>query len=218
MIRTDDAITGDIIAAFAASPDIHETSIRVHTERGWARLEGVVDTLQETAAAERVAREVPGVVSVENDLIISSDGSISDLKIERGVGDHLVAAGLANVGARVEAGTAFLMGVVPSLAIEQRAIEKAGAVRGVRDVVSELEIAAGEPIDDTTLANDVAEALSDEPRLWVMNLHVAAENGLVMLAGEVPKRWQVRVAGSVAEAVPGVRYVKNRMKVRKIAP
>lgn len=215
MINSDDATTGSVIAALAASPEVSAVNLRVRTTRGWIRLEGTVDTLAEKAAAADIAEHVPGVVSVENDLVVSSDGSVADLEIERAVADRLVGEHLANVGVRTQAGTAFVMGVVPSLAVEQRVIDVASAVKGVRAVVSELEIAAGEPVDDVTLANDVAEALSDDARLEVMDLHVQVKDGSVLLAGKVTSRDQLGIATAVAEAVPGVQYVESRMRVRR---
>jgi len=214
--RNDESITGDVIAALAASPRVRATEVRVHTERGWVRLNGVVATLAERDAAEQIAARVPGVVSVENDLVISSDGTTPDIEIEQEAADRLAGENLTNVGARVQAGTAFLMGVVPSLAVKERAIAAASAVKGVRDVVSELEIAAGEPVDDVTLANDAAEALSDDPRLDVMNLEVQASDGSLLLIGEVGRSRQIGLATQIAESVPGVQYVENRMKVRKL--
>lgn len=212
---SDEAITGDVIAALAASPRVRATEVRVHTERGWVRLNGVVGTLAERTAAEEIAARVPGVLSVENDLVVSSDGTIPDLEIEREAADRLARENLANVGARAEAGTAFLMGVVPSLAVEQQAIAAASAVKGVRDVISELEIAAGEPVDDVTLANDAAEALSDDPRLDVTNLKVQASDGSLLLIGEVGHSRQIGLATQIAKSVPGVQYVETRLKVRK---
>ncbi|HUV05317.1 MAG TPA: BON domain-containing protein [Armatimonadota bacterium] len=217
MNRTsDEAITGDVVAALAASPRVRATEVRVHTDRGWVRLEGVVGTLAERNAAEEIAARIPGVLSVENDLVVSSDGTISDLEIEEEAANRLAKENLVNVGVRAEAGTAFLMGVVTSLAAKEQAVAAASTVRGVRDVISELEIAAGEPVDDVTLANDVAEALSDDARIDVMNLEVQASDGSLLLTGEVTHSRQLEIATQVAESVPGVNYVENRMKVRKV--
>lgn len=212
----DEELTGDVIAALAAGTRVRATDIRVRTLQGAVRLEGIVDTLEEKAAAEETAAGVPGVRRVENDLAVSSNGTISDLQIERCVADRLVREGLAEVGARVEAGTAFLMGVIPSRAIENKALEVASGARGVRSVISELSIAAGKPVDDIRLAGDVAEALSDDPRIEAMDLEVASEDGAVTLTGLVTGDHQVSVATEIAEAVPGVQSVQNRLSVRKL--
>lgn len=209
----DEAIVGQVTAALAESPEVHSTEIRVHAESGWVRLTGVVDTLREREIAENLARRVHGVVTVENNLSVSSDKAVSDREIEETINDRLAAAGLPEVGAKVEAGSAVLMGVVPTLARKRQAIDIAGSIKGVREVISQLEIAAGEPIDDLTLADDVAEALSDDPRIDLTDLRVQAKDGHVHIDGDVPAQWQWELATNIVENVPGVKDVENHLTV-----
>lgn len=214
MIGTnDDAITGDVIAAFGASPDVQATEILVFTHVGRVRLQGIVATLEEKEMAEEIALLIKGVLGVVNNITVSANETISNLEIQRDVTRRLTDAGLTQVGARVEVGVAFLMGVIPSLAVKNQAMEVAAGVEGVRDVISELEIAAGEPVDDIKLGDDVAEAISDDPRLTVFDLSVQAEDGLILLNGEVDIEYQRDIAAAVAEAVPGAQHIDNRIRV-----
>lgn len=214
----DEAITGDVIAALSASPNVNSTKIRVHTNNRRVFLQGVVDTLEESVLACEIARRINKVSEVENDLTVTANRTISDLEITRQVNDLLVQAGLAGIGAKVEAGNAFLMGVVPSMAVSSRAIDVARHAKGVRGVISELEIAAGEPVDDITLANDVTEALSDDMRVDTMDLEVRATDGSISIHGEVTDHKQIMIATSIAEDVPGVKEVENHLKVRELIP
>jgi len=209
----DEAIVGQVTAALAESPDVHSTEIRVHAASRWVRLTGVVATLKERHVAEEIARRVPGVVGVENDLSISSDKSITDQQIEQIISDCYAAAGLSEVGVKVDAGTAVLMGIVPTLAKKKLAVDVARSIKGVREVISQLEIAAGEPIDDLGLADDVAEALSDDPRIDLIDLRVWAKDGHVHIDGDVPAGWQRGLATTVAENVPGVKGVENHLTI-----
>lgn len=209
----DEAITGGIIAALGASPKVNEMEIRVHTVNGRVLIQGIVDSLKEKMEAGRIARGISDVQSVENDLTVSANEEISDLEIQRCAQDLLDKAGLAGIGVRANAGTLFLMGVIPSLEVKERAIDVVANTEGARDVISELEIAAGEPVDDITLANDVAEALSDDPGMYTVDLEVRADNGCIHIEGEVPNEDQVELASTIAEAVPGVNCVQNRIKV-----
>ena len=213
--RSDEEITGEIVSAFAADPDIHAVEMRVHTQDGAVHLQGVVETLDEKTAAERAALRIPGVRRVENDLTISADRDLSDAEIERAARDALDAGDLAFVGVRVEAGSAFLMGVARSEAVVDRAMEVVALVSGVRGVYSEIEIAAGEPIDNIGLANDIAEALSDDPRLDFLDLQVRCDEGHVVLTGFILNEDQFDAATEVAESVPGVRSVENRMVLQE---
>jgi len=211
MNRSDDAITGDVIAALGASPRVHAAELFVRTKSGWVRLEGVVGTLEEKEAAEQIAADVARVAGVENDLVISADRDVSDLQIAEELNAD---PDLTGIGAKVNGGTAFLMGKVPSLAVKSKAIDVAGGVKGVRQVISELGIAAGEPVDDITLANDVAEALSDDPEIDLLDLDVKAVDGSVLITGEVPSERHLDLISRRAAAVPGVQYLENRVKVR----
>jgi len=217
MTRSDDEITGEINATFAASSDIHAIEIRVHTHEGRVRLEGVVENLEEKTLAGEAAIEVSGVKSLQNDLTTSADRSLSDQEIECAAQDTLTNAGLDAIGVRVEAGSAFVMGKVTNEATRKQAMQVVSGVAGIRGVYSELEIAAGKPVDDIGLGNDVAEALSDDPRLEFLDLEVRAEEGHVVISGYIPDHRQLEIATSIAESVPGVRSVENRMVVQELS-
>jgi hyperosmotically inducible periplasmic protein len=209
----DDEISGDINAAFAASPRIHSTEIRVRTIDGRVLLRGVVETLEEKLASEETAARVRGVRAIENDLTVSADKDLSVLRIERMAQRALDDAGLAEIGVRVEAGNAFLMGHIRDIAIEDRARDVVAQVEGVRDVLSELVVAAGEPLDDITLADFVAEALSDDRRIVFYKLEVRSDEGHVTIIGDVDSPDQTEIVTQVAESVPGVKSVENLMTV-----
>ena len=213
--QNDGAITGDVIAALAASPDVNAMNIRVHTNAGHVTLVGVVDTLDEKTAACEIALRVRGVKEIENHLVVAADRAVTNLELQREEEEQLAEEGPQGVGARVNEGTAFLEGVVRSVGDEKRAIDVAGSVQGVREVVSDLQIAAGRPRDDIGLANDVAEALSDDPRLEILHMEIRAEDGVVGISGEVMTERQKPMATEVAESVPGVKKVENHLKLRK---
>jgi osmotically-inducible protein OsmY len=212
----DEAITGDVIAALAASPDVRATGMRVHTAQGHVRLVGVVDTIDQKTTATQIALHVPGVKAVESDLAVASDGDISNLELQREEEEQFAEEGLS-AGARVNEGTVFLEGVVQSVGDEKKAIEVAGSVQGVREVVSDLQIAARRPRDDIGLVDDVAEALSNDPRLEILRLEVRSKDGEVSLYGEVRDSDQKSIATGVAESVPGVKRVENHLKLHKPA-
>ena len=73
MIQTDDdAITGDVIAAFGTSPDVQAMEILVFTHGGRVRLQGIVATLEEKETAEEITLHIKGVLGVENDITVSA--------------------------------------------------------------------------------------------------------------------------------------------------
>lgn len=68
----DDAtITTQVKARFAQSPDVAVTSISVETLNGVVMLSGFTSSASEKRAAEELAEDVEGVVSVKNEISVS---------------------------------------------------------------------------------------------------------------------------------------------------
>ncbi len=212
---SDEAIKGDVIAALGIEPQVHEENIRVRVENGFVWLVGVVSTLEEKDIASQVVCGVAGVNGIENGLTVTTEGNISDLELQFSVNDLLTKNGLAGVGAKVEAGNVFLMGVIPDIAVEDRARQIAEEVTGIRSVISDLHIAAGEPVDNIKLSNNVAEALSKNPKIDFRDLHVVSDEGNVTIMGRVPSVGQLGLVTSVAESIPGVKKLNNCMVIEE---
>jgi osmotically-inducible protein OsmY len=215
--KSDEEILGAIRNAWSLNPAVHESNLRVDVINGYARLTGVVGNMAEKLAAANDAFGTEGVLGVENRLVISADKELSDLEIERAASDLLEQNGLAYIGARVEAGNVFLQGVVESLAIGRQAVQLAESVKGVRGIYSELSIAAGEPVDDIKLANNVTEALSLNPSLSFTDLRVCASEGTVEISGGLRNEEQQKIAAETAMAVPGVQKLQNCTEIRRAA-
>ncbi|HXS42338.1 MAG TPA: BON domain-containing protein [Stellaceae bacterium] len=66
----DSAITAKVKTAILQDPALKVLQIDVTTRKDVVQLSGFVDTPQMVARAGRVAGDVAGVVSVENDLIV----------------------------------------------------------------------------------------------------------------------------------------------------
>ena len=69
-------------------------------------------------------------------------------------------------------------------------------------------------VDDTTLTGKVKTALLRERDLKSMDVHVASDNGRVLLSGWVANDAQRRKAIAVASHVQGVKEVKDGMSVK----
>jgi len=71
----------------------------------------------------------------------------------------------------------------------------------------------GEYVDDAAITAKVKAAILDQPDLKSFDFHVATFNGMVYLWGVVASRSQIDEAVEVARGVPGVKSVKNDMRV-----
>ena len=69
----DAAITTKVKAAMAQDPGVKALEVKVDTHRGAVQLSGWVNTAEEKARAEQIAKAVPGVVSVENKVTLKTD-------------------------------------------------------------------------------------------------------------------------------------------------
>ncbi|MCS6964175.1 BON domain-containing protein [Thermoflexus sp.] len=112
--------------------------IRVDARDGRVILEGVVPSTAMKRMAEILARSIPGVREVQNDLV-------ADPEIEAELGLRLAAdPELSSPQARVLAtsvqGDVTLAGWVPNEAARQRAEQIARSIRGVRNVVNNLQV------------------------------------------------------------------------------
>lgn len=207
----------DAIRLLEDDPGLRAYDINVGVKDGLIHLMGVVDTLSEKRRAEELAGRVPGSRGVENGLTISTDGAVTDDDIAFEVAEELEADLRVNereVSAQVKDGTVILRGKVDAAAVEAAAIDAATKARGVKEVVSQLEV-GDDTIDDATLTNRVAAALAGIPQLRTQSVQARARRGLVRLSGAVSDPQLVQTAESVAAGVSGVRRVKNELKVEK---
>lgn len=69
----DMAVSTKVKAAFAQDPGVKAIEVKVETYKGTVQLAGWVNTLEEKARAEQIAKGVPGVKTVENKIIVKTE-------------------------------------------------------------------------------------------------------------------------------------------------
>ncbi|MDW9677667.1 BON domain-containing protein [Sinorhizobium meliloti] len=67
---------------------------------------------------------------------------------------------------------------------------------------------------DARIQEDVSDRLSDEGMLDASDIAVSVTNGEVQLSGLVDSKWAKRRAEDCAEAVSGVKQVRNNLRIR----
>ena len=72
----------------------------------------------------------------------------------------------------------------------------------------------GQYVDDTAITTKVKSAILNEPSLKVLKINVETYKSVVQLSGFADTRADMDKATDVARAVPGVRSVKNDMRVK----
>lgn len=149
--RIDDAaITANIKARLVADPTLKATEINVKTFKGETQLSGFVSEPGDKARAVALAREVPGVVAVENQMRVkdSAPSTVGTYIDDAAVTAKVKSALLADAGAQAFAevkvetfhGVAQLSGFVSNPGDKRRAVDIARGVSGVSSVKDDMSI------------------------------------------------------------------------------
>jgi len=212
----DEEIAGAVRGALSHDSLLGQDDLEVNVQDGVVLLSGTVKSAADRAAAENDAH-VSGVTRVENRLTVVA-GEATDRDLESAVADRLAKRpSLARgVGSQVRNGRAILSGRVDDLAAAQEAINTAAQVPGVFAVEDEITVSAPGreapfDLDDATLHGEIALAL-DVAMLDIVGREVSVKNGVVTLGGLAPEDQGPR-AESVAAGVPGVRQVRNEIRL-----
>ena len=72
----------------------------------------------------------------------------------------------------------------------------------------------GEYVDDSVITAKVKAAIFNEPSLKSAEINVETFKGVVQLSGFVSSSSEISKAAEVARGVPGVKSVKNDMRVK----
>lgn len=72
----------------------------------------------------------------------------------------------------------------------------------------------GEYVDDSVTTGKVKAAILDDPSLSSAEINVETFKGVVQLSGFVNSRADINKAASVARSIPGVKSVKNDMRLK----
>ncbi|MCI3952555.1 MAG: hypothetical protein K0R53_2053 [Burkholderiales bacterium] len=132
--------------------------------------------------------------------------------------------------------TVILEGEVGHPAAKKLALEKAGAVPGVRGIVDRLRVAPGERKGDGAIRNSLSTRLLQESEFrtcsvrlrtkgrietlreattdWGGDIEISVEDGVIALDGRVLSLSHKRAAGVLAWWTPGCRDVLNSLDVQ----
>lgn len=141
----------------------------------------------------------------------------SDLELAAIV-EERVARDLPNaIQVAASGGVITLRGVVAHLPAARRAIDTATRVREVRGVIDAIDVLPGAR-PDATIEREIADQLATHAALDSLALAVVAEDGAVVLGGDVRSLAEAALVIEAAEAVRGVRSVTSALRIAPRAP
>jgi hyperosmotically inducible protein len=125
-----------------------------------------------------------------------------------------------DVSVKTQKGVITLRGKVENEAARQAAEEIALNIKGQKKVVNQLTVvpkAARKVVDrqDDQIVKDVEKGIKNDARLKKATIDVRADKGIVTLTGKAPSLETSVRASEVTRRVPGVRAVRNEVKIEK---
>lgn len=152
--NVDKALQREVQALIDKTNGLKDYGIKAQVQNREVHLMGLVDTLHERRQLHELVSRVAGIRTIENGVTISTDGQINDGEVTAEVYEELQNNGvnLKNIGAESFGGKVILKGRSESREEVENAIEAATRARGVRNVISEVELVSGfQDADDLTL-------------------------------------------------------------------
>jgi len=144
-------VTAKVRDALAQDPLVKSHKFEVETYKGTVQLSGFVDSAEQKTRAEQVTRQVEGVKSVRNDLVILKKGETAGQYLDSTAITAKVKAKIAEtpslssfaIEVTTVKGVVQLSGFVDTSAQRQLAGKVAKSVKGVKSVKNSLVVKAG---------------------------------------------------------------------------
>jgi len=216
---TDKELKQHVQNALDWEPSIDASDIGVSVDEGVVTLRGNVGSYVEKVSAERVALRVYGVKAVANDLSVRlisgyerTDTEIAQAAIAALKWNTVVPADRITV--TVANGWVTLNGTVEyyhQSAAAERVVRDLTGVRGVSNSI--LLKAPAVPVRPSDVAAKIEAAFRRSAEVDARRINVNAQDGKVILSGNVRSWTERQEAERAAWAAPGVTQVDDRLAV-----
>ena len=231
----DPATSRKVKTALGLSKRLAGFDIGVNTSDGVVTLGGQVPSEDIKSLAGEIARDTPGVTTVQNNITVdpaaqpsSESVHVEDLEIRASILEafaHSKELGGKNIDVKVENRSVTLGGTVETPIQRNGAEQIARAVDGVAGVTNNIVVtnpqAASEPPaaspapadSNADLAKRVEFELFRTNAFNILTMQIRAEDGAVTLSGTVRSRAEQLLAERVVQGVIGVKKVTDDLKV-----
>lgn len=231
----DAATARKVKTALGLSKRLAGFDISASGNDGVISLTGQVPSEDVKSLAGEIARDTPGVKDVKNEINVdpaaqpsSESVHVEDLEIRAAILQSLARSrelGGKNIDVKVESRTVTLSGSVETPAQRSGVEQMSRAADGVAGVTNNLAVtnpqAATEPPSgnvppadsNAELAKRVEFELYRTNAFNTSTMQFKADDGAVTLSGTVRSLAEQMLAERVVQGVPGVKKVKNELKV-----
>jgi hyperosmotically inducible protein len=203
-----------------------QNEVSVKSNDGAVTLTGTVQDRDDKALAADTVANLPGVVSVDNQIVVKSDiPEHSDAWIAMKIrGELLVKANVSATSTKVDVknGVVTLSGTVQSLAQKDLTEAYAKDIDNVKTVRNELVVlppasgdsTIGEDMDDASITSQVKFALLSHRSTSALSTKVITENAVVSITGIAGTSAEKDLVTKLAQDTRGVKSVVNDMTVK----
>jgi len=224
---TDSRIESSAAKSYTFKTTLKDDSIKTVSHDGVVTLTGTVAEESHKSLAEDTVASLPGVKSVDNQLVINgeqpaehSDGWIT-MKVKTALLFH---RNVSATGTTVytKDGVVNLQGEASSLAAKELTTEYAKDIDHVKSVNNEMTIAAtpatvsettGEKIDDASITAQVKSSLLSHHSTSALHTTVSTTDGVVTVRGIAKNDAEKILVTKLATDINGVNSVVNNMTV-----
>lgn len=213
---TDKDLKQHVQNALDWEPSVDASDIGVSVDEGVVTLRGNVRSYTEKIEAERVALRVYGAKAVANDLDVRfiggherTDTDIAQAAVAALKWNSVVPA--VRVTAAVSQGWITLKGTLDWQYQKDAAARAVRDLTGVRGVTNEIVVTPRVSIGDVQAKIEAAFKRSAE--IDARRVAVTAQDGNVILTGNVRSWAERQEAEQAAWAAPGVRHVDDRLTI-----
>lgn len=205
------AIKNNIIKEMEdTSKDIHVT-----TNHGCVNLTGVANVLYEKLKCEEIAKKVQGVKKIENNIAITTDGTVTDKELTAKLNNNLKTSPNSDkflgVTGKVNGGSAMLIGEIESEKYKKQALMAACKTYGIKDVVNSIDVSGTS--EDVNLRNTIYQKLLDN-KINISDITYIVKRNNVTLNGFATNEREINYIVDIIESIETVKHVTNNLKPR----
>jgi hyperosmotically inducible protein len=224
---TDSRIESSAANSYTFKNYLKDDSIKTDSKDGVVTLTGTVADASHKSMAENTVASLPGVISVDNQLVVSGEqpAEHSDAWITTKVKTALLFhRNVSATGTTVytKDGIVTLQGEASSMAQKELTTEYAMDIDNVKSVNNEMTIAkmsatpdatVGDKIDDASITAEVKSSLLSHHSTSALLTTVSTTDGVVTLTGVAKNDAEKSLVTKLATDINGVASVINNMTI-----